>query len=160
PIEWPRRYVFPLALLLLGGVIAVVQTPDWSTRLRMVLYLIETELTIFYLWNLELEERDYRRLCIGVSIAMLLQGMLGLAQAVTHSTLGLEFFGASNAAINTNSWSGFTRVGGTLGQPNRFAIFVNSAIFIPMTMILASRNWRGRLASLAIFLAAFGALVM
>src|SRR5262245_18460787 len=60
PIEWPRRYVIPLALLLLGGVIAVVQTPDWSTRLRMVLYLIETELTIFYLWNLELEERDYR----------------------------------------------------------------------------------------------------
>lgn len=160
PIEWPRRYLFPLALLLLGAAIAVVQTTDWSTRFRMVLYCIEAGLTIFYLWNLELDETDYRRLCIGVSIAMGLQGMLGLAQAVTHSALGLQFFGASNAAINTNSFTGFTRVGGTLGQPNRFALFMNSVIFVPLAMVLASRTGRGRLINLAIFLAAFGALIM
>jgi hypothetical protein len=160
PLEWPRRYVIPLALLFLGAAISVVQTPDWSTRLRMLLYCIETELTLFYLWNFELDERDYRRLCIGVSIAMALQGMLGLAQAVTHSALGLQFFGASNAAINTNTFTGFTRVGGTLGQPNRFALFMNSAIFVPLALVLASKSGRGRLINLMIFLAAFGALVM
>src|SRR5262249_21908278 len=89
-----------------------------------------------------------------------IQGAIGAAQGVTHSSLGLEFFGATNAAVNTASETEFSRVGGTLGQPNSFAIFVDAVIFVPIAMILASRKLWWKVFYSGIFAVTFGALIM
>ena len=158
--QWPKRYLFPLALTLVGAVISVFQTPDLSTCFRMPLYVLENALLFFYLWNLRLEDKEWRRLTVGIAVALALQGVIGGLQGATHSTLGLEFFGSTNAAVDVKTYTEFSRVGGTLGQPNRFAIFVNASIFTLFAMILWAKSWRGRIGYVVIFCMAFGALIM
>jgi O-antigen ligase len=159
-VEWPRRFAIPLALIVLGAVIAALRHPEWSTRFRMGTYVVQSALLFFYLWNLRLVERDYRRLAVGIGAALLIQGVIGSLQGATRSTLGLEFFGASSAGVNTESFTSFSRVGGTLGQPNRFAMFMNSVLFVPLAMAFAARTLRGRLAYLLTFAVAFAAVIL
>jgi len=160
PTQWPKRFVFPLALALFGAVISVLQTPDLPTCFRMPLFVAENSLLFFYLWNLRLEEKEWRRLTVGIAIALALQGIIGGLQGATQSTLGLEFFGSTNAAVDTKTFTSFSRVGGTLGQPNRFAIFVNASIFTTLAMVLWAKSWRGRIGYVVVFCMAFGALIM
>lgn len=158
--EWPRRFLIPFLLLLLGGIISSLQNPQIAPAFRGAISVLQSLLTFFYLWNARLEDDDYHKLALGISIALGIQGIIGGLQGVTHSTLGLEFFGASNAAINTTSFTSFSRVGGTIGQPNRFAMFVNAVLFVPLAMLLEARSWKARIFHALCFLAAFGALIM
>lgn len=142
-VEWPRRFCIPFALLFLGVVIATVPMTYWSSRVRVWLYVVQAASLFLYLWNLRLAPGEYRRLGYWVTAAIVVQGAVGCLQGVTGSSLGLEFIGASSAATNTTGFTSFTRVGGTCGQPNRYAAFLLQSMFIPLALIL-DRQARGR----------------
>ncbi len=158
--EWPLRFQVPFLLLILAGIIGSVPNPEISAGSRGVMFVIQSWLLFFYLYNAKFEDADYYKLAVGIGVALTIQGVIGALQGATHSSLGLEFFGATNAAINTLTSTEFSRVGGTIGQPNRFAMFVNAVIFVPIAMILASRSKIMKVLYALVFCFSFAALVM
>ena len=69
-------------------------------------------------------------------VGLLFQGVLGVAQYFTRSSLGLDFLGSSAKAWSTQIF----RVRGTLGYPNQFGAYLNFLIPLSFSLYTFSRK--------------------
>ena len=157
-LDVPRGITFWFSILALTSVVAGLRASFLPTGLRAIFGILQAYLLFLYVWNLPMTGRDYRLLGYGYCGAILLQALIGCAQAATQSNLGLEFLGATEAAFS--SQESLSRVGGTLGWSNRFALFVNTLILVPVALAFTTRNRLERLALGAVFTLTVTALVL
>jgi O-antigen ligase len=138
-----RRYHLPYMIILFGVLIAGLRAPTIDSGLRAITLVGQTYLLFLYLMNRRLEERDCSWIAAAAAFTLVVQAAIGVLQEATQSTLGLDFFGASEATLMGPEPSGasFSRVGGTMGHPNRFANFLGSLLFVPLGMVFARRGW-------------------
>jgi putative inorganic carbon (hco3(-)) transporter len=80
----------------------------------------------------QIQTTDELLLIIVLLIAnVAIQGVIALAQHITDSNLGLDFFGATKGLRDYASLLALSRAGGTLGHPNSLALFFD--LTLPLT---------------------------
>ena len=75
-----------------------------------------------------------------------LQGVLAVAQHLTNSTLGLDFFGATKKLRDYVGLAALSRAGGTLGHPNSLALFFDLLLPLVFALLFVPQRRLGRLA--------------
>lgn len=67
--------------------------------------------------------RELETFVLGLSLAVVAQGVLGAAQYATGRSFGLELFGAQEGVVEQDIGYTVSRAGGTLGHPNILGYF-------------------------------------
>lgn len=145
PVVIPRAISCCALLMVALFLVAGLRSNLVFNGVRTGLGFLQGYLLLLYFWNLRPCRRDCLWLGFGLCGALFLQAAIGGLQGATGSTLGLELFGSSSASYQVDSL-GLSRVGGTIGSPNKFAIFVTSLVFAPLAMMLVVRAWWLRVA--------------
>lgn len=104
------------------------------------------------------EERDLRLICWALLAAVFLQSLIAVLQFGTGRTLGLDFLGEAYIT----SWEGgkLWRVMGTLGHPNRLAMYLELLLPLCLGMFFVLRKSLLRFMAILTFAIGFAALIM
>lgn len=139
PAPISTRGLLPLAGLLGAGVVSVLVAGEpWFAVFD--LFALATSMLIFIYAASEIRElKDLRLVVVLLAGAAAMQAILALAQCLTGSTLGLDFFRATRTLYGFSGLETLTRVGGLVGHPNQLALFFDlllplsvSLLFLPM----------------------------
>jgi hypothetical protein len=109
--------------------------------------------------------RRVYQVATALTVGLLLEAMVGLAQYVTRGHFGLEFLGETAQTAMTDLSRGSLigesvhRVGAFLNHPNLFGIYLAALLPIPVALFLLRLGPRARLAFLLAAVAGMGALL-
>ncbi len=121
-----------LAYILLAGISAFL-SQDKVLSFSMLLLIVKSYLVFLYFAN-NIRTKEEILWIVGVlSFGILLQSIVGIIQYFSGSILGgLEIFGEGERAFRTAKigFSYISRVGGTIGDPNSLAMYLN--FFLPV----------------------------
>lgn len=120
-----------LAYILLAGISAFL-SQDKVLSFSMLLLIVKSYLVFLYFAN-NIRTKEEILWIVGVlSFSILLQSIVSIIQYFSGSTLGLEIFGEGERAFRTAKvgFSYISRVGGTIGDPNSLAMYLN--FFLPV----------------------------
>lgn len=139
PAPISTRGLLPLAGLLGAGAISVLVAGEPLFAV-FDLFALATSILIFIYAASEIRElKDLRLVIMLLAGTATLQAILALAQHLTGSALGLDFFGATKTLYGFTGLETLTRVGGLVGHPNQLALFFDlvlplsvSLLFLPM----------------------------
>ncbi len=140
PIRWLPRYTVPAALLLplvvyAGSRAVVDQVSAWW----MILRYLESYLLFLYLVNNIRPVRDYYLHSMAVCGCLVFEGMVGFAQELTGSNVGMEIFGApKKRSTEVKGTETMSRMVGTLATPNAFAAMLSLFIAHPAGLMFAN----------------------
>jgi len=79
------------------------------------------------------DTRELRLAVAGIVFTMGAQGILAIAQYLTSSSLGLDFFGAQKIMHSYAGLQTVSRAAGTLGHPNSLALFLD--LLLPLSLL-------------------------
>jgi putative inorganic carbon (hco3(-)) transporter len=79
-------------------------------------------------------QRHLRLIVAPLIVGMTLQSLIAVLQALTSSSLGLEFLGAGKILDSYAGLALISRAGGTLGHPNSMALFLD--LLLPLNLSL------------------------
>jgi O-antigen ligase len=143
------RGLWPLAGVFAAAAISVLGATDQRFA-AYDLFALFTSMLIFLYAASEIRQRRELRLVLALLIfSAAVQGVIALAQHLTGSTLGLDFFGADKKLYGYVGLEAVSRVGGLAGHPNNLALFVD--LTLPLSLSLLVCPMRG---GLRFFLAA------
>ena len=139
PAPISTRGLLPLAGLLGAGAVSVLVAGQPLFAV-FDLFALATSILIFIYVASEIREiKDLRLVIVLLAGAASMQAILALAQSLTGSTLGLDFFRATRTLYGYSGLETLTRVGGLVGHPNQLALFFDlllplsvSLLFLPM----------------------------
>lgn len=125
-----------LAYIALSA-ISIIHTDDKTLGFCMLLLLIKGYLILLYFANNIKTKIELLWICGGLVFGIFTQAILGLLQRLTGGTLGLDLLGEGERAVRTSAVGieTISRVGGTLGDPNLLAMYMN--FFLPLMLCLA-----------------------
>jgi putative inorganic carbon (HCO3(-)) transporter len=130
--------LLPLALLFFSVSISVWRSVNPLFGLFDLFSLFWSLLLFLYVASQVGSRRELRLVVAVLALNVGFQGTIALAQHLTNSTLGLDFFGATTKLRDYLSLAALSRAGGTLGHPNSLALFfdlllplVFSLLFVP-----------------------------
>ena len=111
---------FLIVIFCIAGLYPVDTT--LTIKISAIWKLSKCWLVIIYVANnIDSQEKIY--IVVGaILLSGLFQGLVGIGQYITNAPLGLEFLGE-----RTSFWGaqeGVSRVGGTIGHPNKLALFL------------------------------------
>lgn len=100
--------------------------------------LAKNWLVLIYLSN-NIDDRDTLYLVISVLLlGGLFQGVIGIGQYINGGPLGLEFLGEKSGDTALKSaQAGIGRVSGTIGHPNKMALFLGSMLQLNLSCLFA-----------------------
>lgn len=144
PVRLSMSGLLPLAGLIGAASISVLLSGDRLFGAFDLVALSSSLLLFLYVASEVREIRDIRLVVIVLIASMVVQGIIAVGQHLTHSALGLEFFGAFERS--GQKWGGhqgvaaLTRVGGTFGHPNQLALFFDLLIPLGLSLIFIPRR--------------------
>lgn len=157
PAPISTRGLLPLAGVFMAAAVSVLGSTD-KLFAAFDLFALGTSILIFIYTASEIRRRRELRLVLGLLIfSAALQGAIALAQYLTGSTLGLDFFGATKKLYGYASLEVISRVGGLIGHPNNLALFFD--LMLPLSLSLLFCPMRGStrfFLALAVFLQLVG----
>ena len=158
------RSVFsvPLLLILAGALIAAVRAEPLIVGARGILQVIQCVTLFVYFLNRESTEQDARLFYWTICLTLGAQSLLGVLQGATGGSFGSQYFGAGEASYMDLTYGGLTisRVGGSIGHSNTYALYLNSLIFVPFVVMVSRRTGLLRNLGAAVFLLTGAALAM
>ncbi len=154
PFRVSTTGLFPLLVVFTSGTISVLLAKDplfgafdlFSLSVAILLFIYAAS-AVRELWEVHL-------VLFTLMTSMAIQGIIAIGQHLSGSTLGLEFFGASERFNTTPGLAALTRVGGTLGHPNTLALFFD--LLLPLGFSLLFCPMRKRLKLLLILVVGCG----
>jgi O-antigen ligase len=136
------RGLLPLAGVFAAAAISVLGATDQRFA-AYDLFALSTSILIFIYAASEIRQRRELRLVLGLLIfSAAFQGVIALAQHLSGSTLGLDFFGADKKLYGYVGLEAVSRVGGLVGHPNNLALFFD--LMLPLSLSLLFCPMRGR----------------
>lgn len=147
----PAIIYWEIALLSLTQVtkmnIAVFELYAMFKAFLMYLYIVNNVKD----WN------DIKIIAWIFMVTVILESVIGILQYTTGSSLDLKFFGELGAEAGEDD---LRRVGGTLGHPNRLAMYLE--LFLPLSVVLFFwfHDVRARLVSISAFTLGFVAMIL
>lgn len=132
--------LLPLGLLFFTALLSVVRSGNPLFGFFDLFALSCSILLYFYLASQLRERRELTLVLACLALNVGLQGAIAVAQHLTDSNLGLDFFGATKGMRDYASLAALSRAGGTLGHPNSLALFLD--LLLPLTFSLLFLPWR------------------
>jgi putative inorganic carbon (HCO3(-)) transporter len=153
PGSLSTRGLLPLAGVFGAAAVSVLGSTDQLFAV-FDLFALSTSILIFIYAASEIRQRRELRLVIALLIcSAAFQGAIALAQYLSGSTLGLDFFGNARKLYGYPGLEVVSRVGGLIGHPNNLALFFD--LMLPLSLSLLFCPMRGRtrfLLAVAVFL--------
>ena len=141
PAPLSTRGLLPLAGVFTAAAVSVLGSTD-KLFATFDLFALGTSILIFIYAASEIRHRRELRLVLGLLIfSAAFQGAIALAQYLTGSTLGLDFFGAAKQLYGYPGLEVVSRVGGLIGHPNNLALFFD--LMLPLSLSLLFCPMRG-----------------
>jgi O-antigen ligase len=140
PLHLATTGLVPIAVLALACVASILGAPSpWFGLFE--LFGLATAVVLFLYTASQIRERSELRLVLSALMGVVaLQGVIGLVQHFTGSTLGLEFFGSGKNLGMAAGLDTLTRVGGTLGHPNSLALFCDLLLPLGFSLLFCPMN--------------------
>jgi putative inorganic carbon (HCO3(-)) transporter len=107
------------------------------------------------------DEGDFNWLMAALAVGVLFEGMLGSYQAITGKTLGLLSSGDNSQMLQMNTDQGMvTRVYGTLGHPNSYAMYLSATVSFALALLFSRiRGLRKALGSVVLCVGVLGIIL-
>lgn len=128
---YPRLSV-PVILYIEMCIVTLLWAPQFDLAVMQIVEMLKLFVLYLVLANYIRHPHDLKRVIWALAITVGMQGMIALLQTITGGTLGLAFFG--EAYIPDGKGAGPWRVMGTLGHPNRLAMYLE--ILLPVCFAL------------------------
>jgi O-antigen ligase len=142
PAALSTRGLLPLAGVFGAATVSALGSTD-KLFAAFDLFALGTSILIFIYGASEIRQRRELRLVLGLLIfSAAFQGAIALAQYLTGSSLGLDFFGNAKKLYGYTGLEAFSRVGGLIGHPNNLALFFD--LMLPLSLSLLFAPMRGR----------------
>jgi putative inorganic carbon (hco3(-)) transporter len=124
----------PLAGVFLAASVSVMGAHDQLFGV-FDLFALGTSMLIFLYAAGDIRQLHELRLVLGLLIfSAALQGLIALAQYVTGSSLGMQYFQASRTLYGYTGLEAVSRASGLLGHPNNLALFFD--LMLPVSVSL------------------------
>jgi len=123
--KFPSRISVPVLSLFGTSLLSLVGAPDRLLSCYEIIRLLKMILLYFVVANLILE-KDLKWILIALLAGVISQSIIGLLQREQNSVLGLSLFGETETLMQQNLGyiQPISRVGGTIGHPNRLAMYL------------------------------------
>ena len=136
----------------------------WSAPHPELVFLEEVRLamllvTMLVVMNFRHEEL-LRTFVFFLTVATCMQGALATAQYLSHSPLGMQMFGAEDKLVKLYIGVTETRATGTIGHPNVLGYYLESALPLPLALLLVERRPVLRFWYLVAFVATLAGLLV
>lgn len=141
------RITIPFLLIWLMSLVGLIHAAVDGPITVAVLWTVFKNLLVFiYVANNLHRLGPFKHILILLLIIGLGQSFLGLAQYVTGGRLGLTLFGeAERSYFEMRTGAEFvSRVAGTLGHPNKLAVFLNLFLQLNIALLFWAESWRQR----------------
>ncbi len=107
------------------------------------------------------DEGDFNWLMAGLFVGVLFEGLLGSYQAIGGNALGLSSLGDNSHTLQMNTDQGMvTRVYGTLGHPNSYAMYLSATVSFALALLFSRiRGLRKAVVSVILCVAVLGIIL-
>ena len=156
PRLYPRLTV-PALLFFEVSLLSLCWAPRLDLATLEIVQMFKVLLLYFVFANHIRSRADLKLALWALAGTLAAESVLGLAQAASGQTFSLGFLGE---ARNIAEEGKLFRVGGTLGHPNRLAMFIEFLLPLTMSLFLFERARARRILAVVIFGAAFLALIL
>lgn len=118
---------FPALAYILLAAISAFRSEDGVLSFCMLFLIVKGYLIFIYFANNIKTRNQIGLIVTALAVGVFIQSCLGILQHFTGGTLGLEIFGEGERAFRTAriGYKAISRVGGTIGDPNSLAMFLN-----------------------------------
>ena len=157
PAPINTRGLLPLLGIFGAAAVSVLVSTD-KLFAAFDLFALGTSMLIFIYAASEIRQlREFRLVLILLIASAALQGVIAVAQYVTGSTLGLDFFGAGKMLYGFAGLEVVSRVGGLIGHPNNLALFFDLMLPLSLSLLFCPMSGRTRFfLAVAVFLQVAG----
>ncbi|RMD85759.1 MAG: hypothetical protein D6813_15815 [Calditrichaeota bacterium] len=155
-VYFPKFLAIGVAGLLTVSALSIMNAPikllgffEWLRLLKMVFLLVVILNVINTIDDLSLILKI-------LLLALIIQSFLGIAQHFAGGYLGLGILGEN---MDIRSFATHTRIGGTLGHPNRLAMFLEMHLPVALAVLLFYRDYKMKLLGALAFLSGTTTLI-
>ncbi len=120
----------------------------------MFILIVKCYFVFVYFANNIKTKREVFWIVLALSSGILLQSMIGILQFATGGTLGMDIFGEGERAFRSSrvGYAMLSRVGGTIGDPNSLAMYLNLILPIMLCFVFTKTKPLLKVAMSVIFL--------
>jgi len=158
PIEFFPRVSVPILCLTGAALLSIVGSSDVALSVFEMVQILKMLLLFFYVANHVRNDQTLKYILAMLLVGLTLQSGIAFAQKGLGAELGLNFLGESELVKSTMGLGGVKRVGGTLGHPNAFAMWLE--LLLPLSIALVFSNIKMAFRSLCLLVFALGSVAL
>jgi putative inorganic carbon (hco3(-)) transporter len=153
-----KSLTIPAILYIEICILTLIWAPRIELSVMEIVKMIKVFILFFVLANQIRDKQDLKLVVWGLVLAVGSQGVLALMQTIKGGIIGLDFLGEApiKGEVKANVW----RVMGTLGHPNRLAMFLEILLPICFGFFLVEKKVFNRVIIILIFGLGIVALIM
>jgi len=152
------RITVPALLYLEACVLTLLWAPRSDLAIMEIVQMSKVLLLYFVVANQLQREGDIRLVLWALAGTVLLEGTLAMMQLISGRSLALDLFG--ELQVRTGEFDRLDRVGGTLGHPNRLAMFLELLLPLCIGLSLLEQKRGLRTTAGIIFAIGFAAMIV
>ncbi len=139
--------------ICLAGLSAFL-SEDKVLSFSMFILIVKAYFIFLYFANNIKTKRELFWIVLVLSSGILLQSVIGMLQFVTGGTLGMDMFGEGERAVRSSrvGYALLSRVGGTIGDPNSLAMYLNLILPIMLCFVFTKTKLLLKVAISVIFI--------
>jgi O-antigen ligase len=153
----PKKVILPMSALLILGALSILNAPnrllggvEWFRLLKMFLLF-------WVVMNSIRSQQDLKFVVIFLVIGIIGESLIGIYQHFQGGSLGLSILGEKQEMM---AFASLSRVGGTLGHPNRLAMYLGMVLPLTLAAILFAKNRRHKVTGTTAFILGAATLVL
>ena len=158
PFRFHARLTIPAILYIEAAMLTMLWAPRLDLAFLEVVRMIKVFILYFVLANQIRDKRDLKLVAWALVFSIGFEGVIALLQTLKGGTLGLDFLG--EAYLPDQKKTKYWRVMGTLGHPNRLAMYLEMLLPLVFGMWLIERKGMRRLLVIGVFGLGVMALIM
>lgn len=153
-----KALTIPTIIYIEVCILSLVWAPRLDLAVMEIFLMVKLLILYFVLANQIRDKRDLRLVVWGLVLSVGFEGLLALVQTIKGGVIGLAFIG--EAPIQGESRPTVWRVMGTLGHPNRLAMYLEILLPLCFGFYLLEKQFHKRMFILVIFGLGVLALIM
>jgi putative inorganic carbon (hco3(-)) transporter len=156
--RFSRSITLPALAYLEMCVLTLLWAPRTDLAMLEIVHMAKILLMYFVVTNQLREESDLKVVLWALVLTVLVEGGLGLAQFISGRSLSLDLLGEMQ--VRTGEFGRLERVGGTLGHPNRLALYLELSLPSCIAAMMLAKKSTSKWLAAAIFAIGFGAMII
>jgi putative inorganic carbon (HCO3(-)) transporter len=158
PVHFFARTTVPAIVYFEACLLTLLWAPRMDLAVLEIVQMIKVLLLYFIVANQIRDKRDIQLICWTLVASVCFESVIAILQMITGKSLALGFLGETQ--ITSRDTEKMMRVGGTLGHPNRLALYLELLLPLCLGLFWTETKKKKRLIALVIFGLGFTALIV